>query len=94
MYLLRTNTYPVYKTLEEPFSAVNPTGHLLLILMRVQRVREEQNSSLEKLTLTVTNLTGSEYILQYCVCQSNLTKCFLSFGKSLERIWSWWFWKR
>lgn len=33
MRLLRSNTYPVDKTLEEPFSAVNTAGHLLLILI-------------------------------------------------------------
>jgi len=54
MYLLRTNTYPVYKTLEEPFSAVNPTGHLLLILMRVHVNGEKKSERRTELSIRET----------------------------------------
>ncbi len=78
--------HPVNKTLKEPFGCVNASGHLFLILSWRKHWKNWENW--EKLCLYFVKVKQPEVKIR------NLTMCFLSLGRSLDSIWSWWTWKR
>lgn len=70
--------HPVDETLHEPLGAVDPCRHLLPVLQGGNKWN----------VINVQRRSATSALMG----RRDLTICFFSLGRSLERIWSWWAW--
>lgn len=95
-----SNTHSVNEALQKPFGGINPCCHLLLVLQNnIQwEITIMGSSSLGCLLNNKSHFSNKTdfHIINdpTAALQDALTRCFLSFGSILERISSWWAWKR